>query len=108
MFIVRHLLALGRLHRDLWEAILCPNRPAASALCAPTEPLNPVLAAGEEASENSESLETSLEPSQSQKFIEAARELGCAEDESAFDEMVKKVAKAPPPRQDDKPKAKKG
>jgi hypothetical protein len=37
---------------------------------------------------------------QSRKFIEAARELGCDEDESAFDEMVKKVAKAPPPRQE--------
>jgi hypothetical protein len=36
---------------------------------------------------------------QSQKFIEAARELGCDENESAFDEIVKKVAKAPPPRQ---------
>jgi len=38
---------------------------------------------------------------QSDKFIEAARELGCDEDESAFDEMVKKVAKAPPPRKED-------
>jgi hypothetical protein len=39
--------------------------------------------------------------SQVDKFIEAARELGCNEDESAFsafDEIVKKVAKAPPPR----------
>jgi hypothetical protein len=43
---------------------------------------------------------------QSQKFIEAARETGCDEDESAFDEMVKKVAKAPPPRHEEKPKAK--
>jgi len=43
---------------------------------------------------------------QSRKFIEAAKELGCAEDESAFDEIVKKVAKAPPPRQDEKGKAK--
>src|SRR5258708_20788613 len=38
MFIVRHLLALGRMHRDVWEEILCPNRPAASTLCAPTKP----------------------------------------------------------------------
>ena len=39
---------------------------------------------------------------QSEKFIEAARELGCDENESAFDEIVKKVAKAPPPRQEEK------
>lgn len=32
---------------------------------------------------------------QSEKFIEAARKLGYTEDESAFDEIVKKVAKAP-------------
>jgi hypothetical protein len=38
-------------------------------------------------------------PEQSSKFIEAAKELGCSEDESGFDEIVKKVAKAPPPRQ---------
>jgi hypothetical protein len=44
---------------------------------------------------------------QSRKFIEAARELGCDEDESAFDEIVKKAAKAPPPRQDEKAKPKK-
>jgi hypothetical protein len=37
---------------------------------------------------------------QSQKFIEAARELGCDEDESAFDEMVKKVAKGTPSRKE--------
>jgi hypothetical protein len=42
---------------------------------------------------------------QSRKFIEAAKELGCAEDEAGFDEIVKKVAKAPPPRKDEKPKA---
>jgi hypothetical protein len=46
--------------------------------------------------------------SQAQKFIEAASELGCDENESAFDEIVKKVAKAAPPRQEpEKPKAKK-
>jgi hypothetical protein len=38
------------------------------------------------------------------KFIEAARELGCDEDESAFDEIVKKVAKVPPPRKEDENK----
>jgi hypothetical protein len=42
---------------------------------------------------------------QSEKFIEAARELGCTEDESTFDEIVKKVAKAPPPRKEEKAKA---
>jgi len=36
---------------------------------------------------------------------EAIRELGCDEDESTFDEMVNKVAKASPPRKDEKPKA---
>jgi hypothetical protein len=39
---------------------------------------------------------------QIEKFRQAAHELGCDEDESAFDEMVKKVAKAPPPRQPEK------
>jgi hypothetical protein len=45
--------------------------------------------------------------SQIEKFKEAARDLGCTEDESTFDEIVKKVAKAPPPRQADKLKVKK-
>jgi hypothetical protein len=40
---------------------------------------------------------------QGKKFIGAAREPGCDEDESAFDEIVKKVAKAPPSRQDETP-----
>jgi hypothetical protein len=44
---------------------------------------------------------------QSRKFIEAAKELGCDEDEAGFDEIVKKVAKAPPPRQEE-PKRRKG
>ncbi len=43
---------------------------------------------------------TASPTSQSKKFIEAARDLGCAEDESALDDIVKKVAKAPPPHQD--------
>ncbi|MGO8778794.1 MAG: type II toxin-antitoxin system death-on-curing family toxin [Rhodomicrobium sp.] len=43
---------------------------------------------------------------QGRKFIAAARDLGCTEDESAFDEIVKKVAKAPLPRQNEKPKKK--
>ena len=45
--------------------------------------------------------------SQSEKFIEAARELGCDDNELSFDEIVKKVAKAPPPRQAEKSKVKK-
>jgi hypothetical protein len=35
---------------------------------------------------------------ESEKFIEAAKQFGCDEDESAFDEIVKKVTKAPPPK----------
>ena len=34
--------------------------------------------------------------SQSDKFIEAARDLGCYESEEAFAEVVRKVAKQPP------------
>jgi hypothetical protein len=41
---------------------------------------------------------------QSQKFIEAARELGCNESESAFDQIVKKVAKAAPTKQNSQQK----
>ena len=44
---------------------------------------------------------------QSDKFIEAARELGCDEDEFAFDEIVKKVAKAPQPQKRGKSESKK-
>jgi hypothetical protein len=36
-------------------------------------------------------------PSQSKKFIDKARELGCDEDEAAFEARLKKIAKAPPP-----------
>ena len=32
-----------------------------------------------------------------EKFIEAARELGCDEDEDAFKNRLKKLASAPPP-----------
>ena len=38
---------------------------------------------------------------QGDKFKELARELECDDDEAAFDERLKKLAKAPPP----KPKA---
>jgi hypothetical protein len=42
---------------------------------------------------------------QKEKFIEAARMLGCEENEPAFDEVVKKVAKPQSPSQDaEKPK----
>lgn len=34
---------------------------------------------------------------QSQKFVESARELGCDEDEAAFDAKLKKVAAHKPP-----------
>lgn len=34
---------------------------------------------------------------QKQKFIDAARELGCKEDPRAFDRALKKIAEAPPP-----------
>jgi len=33
---------------------------------------------------------------QSEKFIEKARELDCDEDESVFDQAIKKIAKAKP------------
>jgi hypothetical protein len=35
---------------------------------------------------------------QAQKFKDLARELECDEDEAAFDERLKKLAKAPPPK----------
>lgn len=34
---------------------------------------------------------------QSSAFISAARKLGCDDDEEAFDKILKKIAKAPPP-----------
>jgi hypothetical protein len=42
--------------------------------------------------------------SQSRRFIEKARELGCDEDEAAFEQRLRKIAKATP-FQDGKPKA---
>ena len=41
---------------------------------------------------------------QSQRFIEAARELGCDESEERFNEALKKVAKAPAAKQESKPR----
>jgi hypothetical protein len=47
-------------------------------------------------------------PSENQlaKFKKAAREIGCDEDEAAFEERLRRIAKAPPPT-DHKPKKKK-
>ena len=41
------------------------------------------------------------EKSQSERFKEAARELGCEEDEEAVDELMKRVASSPPPRKEE-------
>jgi len=46
---------------------------------------------------------------QSQKFIKSARDLGCSEDEKAFDKTLKKLGSTPPPdtvkaRKKEKPK----
>jgi hypothetical protein len=39
---------------------------------------------------------------QSEKFKKASRELGCDEDEAAFEERLRKIAKAPPPKPEKK------
>jgi hypothetical protein len=44
--------------------------------------------------------------SQIDKFREAAPELKCDEDEGAFDAALKRAAKAPPPKDHSKSKAK--
>ncbi len=36
------------------------------------------------------------DPEQSKRFIETARELGCDEDEAAFDEKLRRIATAKP------------
>jgi hypothetical protein len=41
-------------------------------------------------------------PNQINRFIEAARLLGCDEDEKAFGEKLKKIAKAKPKQQPNK------
>jgi hypothetical protein len=42
---------------------------------------------------------------QSERFKEAARQLGCDEDEAAFDEKLRRIGKAKPqPPKDDVPK----
>jgi hypothetical protein len=48
----------------------------------------------------------SREGTQKQRFIDKARELGCDEDEVAFEERLRKIAKAPPPKPESKRKAK--
>jgi len=47
----------------------------------------------------------SADKNQSAKFKRAARELGCDEDEAAFDKRLREIAKASPPKQQ-KPKKK--
>jgi len=42
------------------------------------------------------------DPTQSKRFIETARELGCDEDEAAFDEKLKRIATAKPRRESPK------
>lgn len=49
---------------------------------------------------------TSEKQSQVKKFKEAARELKADDCEEAFDERLKKIAKAAPPKKQDKPKNK--
>jgi hypothetical protein len=47
-------------------------------------------------------------PTQKEKFIDKARELGCDEDEAAFEKRLRKIAKAtPPPHKDTKREKKK-
>jgi hypothetical protein len=40
-----------------------------------------------------------VEKTQRERFIEAAREAGCSEDEAVFDENLKRIAKAGPQHQ---------
>lgn len=47
------------------------------------------------------------DPAQSERFIEAARELGCDEDEAAFDEKLKRISEQKPPPSEGKPKKEK-
>lgn len=46
------------------------------------------------------------EQAQSEAFVRAARELGTDESEEAFDKVLKRIAKAPPPKSVQKRKAK--
>ncbi len=40
------------------------------------------------------------DPEQYERFLEAARELGCEENRDRLDEVVRRAAKMPPPRQE--------
>jgi len=43
---------------------------------------------------------------QSERFIAAAREAGCSEDEAVFDENLKKIARHKPPHDSSPPRTK--
>ena len=45
--------------------------------------------------------------SQYVRFVDAARDLGCDEDEAAFDKTLMKISSAPPPKSVQKRKTKK-
>lgn len=53
------------------------------------------------------SAQTVRSSTQVQRFIDAARELGCDQDEARFDAALKKVASASPPKSTPKPETKK-
>ena len=63
---------------------------------------SPTIAVGEEKEPES----PTRSPTQFEKFIESARELGCEDNEEAVDELMKRVASSPPPRKDEKAKTK--
>ncbi len=44
---------------------------------------------------------------QSLKFVETAKQIGCSDDDAAFDGALKKIASAPPPKSVEKRKTKK-
>lgn len=46
---------------------------------------------------NTKKLGKSATTTQSERFLEAAREVGASEDDDVFDATLKKIAKAPPP-----------
>jgi hypothetical protein len=47
------------------------------------------------------------QPTQRQRFSDAARDAGCPDDDGAFDRALKRVASAPPPKSVEKRKDKK-
>ncbi len=49
-----------------------------------------------------------LAETQVNKFREQAKVLGCDEDEAAFEKRLRKIAKAPPPAKEPKPKGRRG